>query len=95
MPTKPRTRKPRQRYIPGTEPPSVPAIEKAAEAYVEARDARMSMLATEVERHDALLALMREHKLDSYEFDGQIINIVHQDRVRVKRKKESSNGTEE
>ena len=70
-------------------PDAVPAIDEAAESYVEARDARMSHLKTEIERQDELLQLMREHKLSTYEFDGYTVSLDTATKVKVKRKKEA------
>lgn len=85
-------RKPKQQFIPGTEPPSIPAIDAAAEEYVEARDARMRALKVEIERHDELLSLMREHKLESYSFDSSDVLLDHKDKVKVKRKRDEEDG---
>lgn len=49
------------------------------------RDRRMSLTEDEVEARNSLLALMKEHKLDSYKFDGRIVSVVHgDDKVKVK-----------
>ena len=69
-------------------PDAVPAIHEAAESYVEARDARMAHLKTEIERQDELLQLMREHKLSTYEFDGYTVSLDTATKVKVKRKKD-------
>ena len=69
-------------------PDAVPAIDEAAESYVEARDARMAHLKTEIERQDELLQLMREHKLSTYEFDGYTVSLDTATKVKVKRKKD-------
>jgi hypothetical protein len=86
-------RKPRQQHIPGTEPPSVPEIDKAAEEYVEARDLRMGQQKIEITRQDTLLRLMKEHKLMVYEYDGKVVTIKDLEKVKVKRAKSAdSNG---
>ncbi len=84
--TKPKPRKRlKQNHLPGMEPPSVAAIDRAAEDYVKVRDERMEMTKDEVEKHDRLLGLMREHGLDTYEFDGFTINCQTKTKVKVKR----------
>ena len=70
-------------------PDAVPAIDEAAESYVEARDARMENLKLETKRQDELLELMREHKLSTYEFDGYTVSLDTATKVKVKRKKEA------
>jgi hypothetical protein len=50
-------RRPKQKMIEGTEPESIPEIEEAAEAYREARDARMNKLTVEIERKKELAEL--------------------------------------
>lgn len=52
-------------------------IEKAAHAYVDARDARMSMGEEEQRRHTKLLALMKKHGKKTYlhRDGGEVIDI--------------------
>lgn len=85
-------KKPSQTYIPGTEPEHHADIDAAAELYVECRNKRMKMLEKEVEAHDDLLSLMREHDLEFYEFDGQIVRQSHLHKVKVKRKDAEEDG---
>jgi hypothetical protein len=95
-PAQPRTRA-KQTLIPGAEPDSIPAIDEVAEQYVMFRDARMQNLVKEIEEGDKLQALMIEHKLKIYEFDGQIVTLAETIKVKVKKKKEkaATEGTEE
>jgi hypothetical protein len=86
---KPRARKPKQAYIPGTEPPSFPAIDSAAEEYVAARDDRMARLKEEIKCGDKLLALMKEYSLESYSFDGCDVVLDSKTKVKVSRKKDA------
>lgn len=81
--------RPRQGFIPGTEPESIPVLDEAAESYVQARDGRMAAGKTEIERHDKLLGLMHEHGLDAYEFDGYIVSLASKEKVKVKRSKDA------
>jgi hypothetical protein len=88
-------KKPRQRHIPGTEPPSIPEIDKAAEEYVEARDLRTGQQKIEITRQDTLLRLMKDNKLSVYEYDGKVVTIKDLEKVKVKRAKKGGEGGEE
>ncbi len=90
--TKPRQRKPKQQFIPGTEPPSIPAIDAAAEEYRDARDARMVCLKEEIKLGDALLALMHEHSLLTYDFDGATVTVDSKEKIKVRRKEDTGDG---
>lgn len=90
---KKRARKPKQPFLsPEMEPPHFEAIDDAAGTFVERRDARMRQLEAETEAHDALLALMKEHKLETYEYDGLVVTLSHKDRCKVRRKDDSDSG---
>jgi len=56
----------RQQSIPGTEPESIKELDDAAESYVEARDERIAKLEVEVEAKEALVRVMKKHKLEVY-----------------------------
>jgi len=84
----------KQQFIPGTEPPSIPALDEAAEKYVGIRDDRMRLTKAEAKAIDELLDLLREHGLASYEFDGNVVEISHKDKVKVRRKKEGGDDGE-
>jgi len=56
----------KQTEIPGTERERNKEIEDAAESYVEARDDRMKFTEVEVERRDALVAVMEKYHLQVY-----------------------------
>jgi len=56
----------RQKALPGLEDRGIAEIEKAAHAYVDARDARMSMGEEEGRRHTKLVATMKKHGKKSY-----------------------------
>lgn len=92
MATKTRTRKPRepkakQAHLPGMDPPSITEIDEAAEAYVEVRDERMALTESEGERRGLLLELMKKHELSTYEFDGKIVSVLAEEKVKVKKSK--------
>lgn len=96
MPTKEkpkRQRKPKQLYLsPEMAPPSIPALDRAAETYVEFRDARMAALKEEVEAHDKLMALMTENKLTEYAFEGYTVTMVSKTKAKVRRKGDAEDG---
>lgn len=82
-----RTRRPKQVYLPGTDP-SIPEIDDLADRYVEARDQRQVMLADEIRLKEQLMGLMHEHKLKTYEYANKIVRLVmSEEKVQVKRKK--------
>jgi hypothetical protein len=85
----PKPKKPRakQGHLPGMEPPSVPEIEKAADDYVEARDARMAAMEPEASAKKLLTELMKKHGLATYEYDSRIVTLAGEPEVRVKKKK--------
>lgn len=63
-------------------------IENLAGCYVEARDRRQAMLADEVDLKEKLMASMKRHKLETYSFDGYMVEIVHEEEtVKVKKKR--------
>lgn len=86
----------KQLHIVGTEPKKIPAIEKAGEAWKEARDARMKMTIEETETKAACLKVIEEHakELEKDE-DGnltyllaemdppQIITLIHLDKTKI------------
>ena len=84
-PTK-RERRPKQQLIVDDFVPKVKEIDDAADDYVTHRDARMAAREKEITASDNLLALMKEHKLTSYEYDGKIVSIAEHEKIKVKRK---------
>lgn len=84
---RPKTKRPKQEFIPGTAPPSIPEIDAAAETYVDARDERSNLSIEEKEAHDNLLGKMKEHNLDRYEFDGRVVTRIGVEKCAVKKKK--------
>lgn len=62
--------KPEQLKIPGTgRVDAIEAIEKQAESYVTARDARMENQVEEEAKQEKLTALLKEHKLTEYVYE--------------------------
>lgn len=69
-------KKAKQQRIPGTERPDVHQdIEKAAAAYVEARDERMMLTKREVETQAKLLTAMKAHGLSKYRCDSEDLEV--------------------
>lgn len=87
-PAKPKKGKARQSWIPGTEPPSIPEIDLAAEEYIRHRDARMASLKPETEAADRLLRTMLEHGQVEYRFDGYTVSVATLQKVKAKRTKD-------
>ena len=56
----------KQIAIPGTTQKAVPAIDRAAEDYVDIRDKRMKLTAKEVAAQATLVEAMQKHKLEAY-----------------------------
>lgn len=56
----------KQKYIEGTEPPSIPEIDEKAGQYKKVRDKRMDLTEQEIELKGELRELMLKHKLDTY-----------------------------
>lgn len=62
-------RPPRSRkapFIPGMEPPSLPDLNAAVEAYYTTKCRRMELTEQEAEQKAEVLRLMREHDLEKY-----------------------------
>jgi len=80
----------KQKYITGTEPVRIKAIEDAAYDYVAVRDERMSLTESEGENQERLLALMKTNQLTKYIFgdepDQMVVEVVATDeRAKVKK----------
>lgn len=70
----------------GVELPSYPDIDKAADKYVEERDARMEMTPKEIKAKEKLLELMQKHNLEVYRFgDQEIKRTKGKENVKVKK----------
>jgi hypothetical protein len=89
-----RARTPR---LPGTEDGAIAEIEKAAEAYEDARDERMRMTGEEKEAKDKLLKVMEKHKRKRYVFDNKEVEVEEEPGTKtVKvRKLKKTDGEEE
>lgn len=89
--------KEKQNYIPGTEPPKIPAIENAASRYVDFRDRRMEAGEEEIKLKQKLIDAMKEHQLETYNFDGYMVELTHvnEDQVKVKKDRAAKENGEE
>lgn len=75
--------KAKQDYLDGMKPPSIKAIDKAAELFVEARNTRMSHTVKEKERKIILADLMKQNGLTEYLYDGKIVRVISNENVKV------------
>lgn len=87
--------KAKQGHLKDMEPVSIQEIDDAADAYVEARNERMSLTEEEVEKHAALLELMRKHELTTYTTpDGFVATISSTSKVKVRKPREDNSDEE-
>lgn len=82
----------RQMTIQGTEKPTIKEIDTAAEAYVDARDERMKLTDRESEVKEALIGVMKKHKVEVYRDENAVPPLVvtlipGEDKVKVSRAK--------
>lgn len=80
--------KKKQGHLPGMEPPRNKDLDRLADAYADARDERMQLLRTEINKRDLLHAKMTELGLKFYEFDGKTVEIIADEKVKVRMKKD-------
>jgi hypothetical protein len=86
---------PRQKALPGMSDRKLKDLHDAALAYAEARDERMTLSVAEVDAKKLLLVLMKKHKKEHYEYEGVVIDVVHEkENVKV-RIKSAEEGQEE
>ncbi len=78
-------RKPKQQFIDGTEPVKIKPIEDAAEEYVAVRDKRMNLTEDEVDLRGKLLELLKKNNLTEYKYDGYLVTVEHDEKVKVKK----------
>lgn len=84
-----RTRRPRQPKLPGMEAVSIPEIDRAAAAYLDARDNRMRLSKEETEKSDKLLEQMKRHHQTTYQYDSCVVTVLSSTKVKVKRATDS------
>ena len=90
--------KKKQGFLPGMDPPSIKAIDDAADIYYDVMTERVKLSKEEDEAKDNLIDKMKEHGLDRYETaDGKVVTVTSKSNIKVKRKKdaEESNGEDE
>jgi hypothetical protein len=80
-------RKPKQKELPTMEREAIPKLEKLADTYCDRRNDRMAKLEEEVASRTLLEAAMKEAGLKHYEYDGKTIDLVSEQKVKVKTKK--------
>lgn len=79
---------------------AIKEIELAAEEYVTTRDARMAASKPEKEAKDKLIAAMKKHKTNLYEFDDEDENhfkceiTVEKEKLKVKKNKDDEEESE-
>jgi hypothetical protein len=95
---KTRTKKSKQPYLPGLEPPSIPEIDAAAEAYYELKSDRQRLLGEEVAAKKNLIEKMLAHKQTRYVTpDDLVCDLLSKSNIAVKKKKDTpteANGEE-
>lgn len=99
-PKKPRAKrepKPKQNYLPieGIEPPSIPALDDAADTYYEAMQERIGLSKEEDEAKTNLLMKMKEEGLARYETKhGLVVDVLDTSKLKCKKKKDAEEGDE-
>jgi hypothetical protein len=93
-----------QLEITGVERPKIKAIEKAADAYVDARDARMKLTEKECSTRETLIATIKEHASELtpnsegalvYRYGDDLLVILKPGKDKVKVKHDSTSGEDE
>jgi cation transport regulator ChaB len=85
-------KKAKQEELPGMEERIIKDLHECAIEYAEARDRRQEIGREEVELKTRLLALMKKHQKEAYEFQGVRITIVHEEetvKVKITKPKEA------
>jgi hypothetical protein len=95
--TKGSSTKPKQTKLPGTVPPRIAAIDRAADAYVDVRDERMKLTKTETERKSALIVTMKQAGQRVYRggsgSDVYVVTLIEgAEKVKVSRAGENGDG---
>lgn len=89
----PPAKKPRQGRLPGTEDHQIKELHSIGDDYMDARDQRMESGKEEKNLKDAILAIMKRHKIEHYRCDGLEITVVHEkEKIEVKHVEEESSG---
>ena len=93
-------RRKKQGELPGVEKQTIKELDDAAEAYVDARDARIKKSEVEAEAKQALIDVMKKHGKQVYRDDTTnpplVVTLVPgKDGVRVSEAEEGEEGSEE
>lgn len=93
--TEKRGRRPKQEWIEGTAPPSIPVLDDAAATYYEAMTDRVQASSLENQAKDNLIDKMKENGVDRYESsDGLVVTLTATSNCKVKRKKDAEENGE-
>jgi len=76
--------RPHTQHLPGMEPVVVPAVHKAIEEYVVARDQRMELTKIEVQKKAILMEAMKQAGLPKYSVDGHEAEIEVDEQVKAR-----------
>lgn len=82
--------KPKQEDLPGMSDRKLKDLHDCALEYAEKRDERQALLMEEVELKGKLLTLLKKHKMEHYEYEDVVIDLVHEEetvKVKIKRAK--------
>lgn len=94
-PAKPREKKLKQQFLPEMDPPSIPALDDAADIYYEAMQERITMTKEEDEAKTNLIEKMKAEGLDLYETKhGLVVSILNKSNLKCKKKKDAEEGEE-
>lgn len=81
------TARKRQTALPGLEEPRHPDIEKAARKFLDIRDERFDLITQFSDAKLNLVAAMKEHGVQHYEFDNFSVDLDESQSVKVKKRK--------
>ncbi len=89
-PKKPREKKLKQQFLPDMAPPSIPEVDRAAEAYYDAKKERQAMSQDEKDKKNNLVEKMLANNLTHYETpDGYVVDALSKTNVSCKKKGEA------
>jgi hypothetical protein len=89
---KAKVKAPKQRHFDGLEPPSVPAIDEAAEAFWDAHQRLKESREADAQAGEELVRLMKEHGLPFYECEQFRIDLDTKSKAKVRKRKAEENG---
>lgn len=88
-------KKAKQAHLDGMEPPSIKAIDDAAENYYDTMQDRVKLSREEDEAKTALIEKMKEHGFERYEYEGKVVMLTSKSNVKVKAKNKAEENGEE